>query len=63
MCFSSISTSAQETTKLTPARRATIRGEGFAYKLFDQDFANTPYWNQEEGEPPISNESIVEPKK
>jgi len=54
MCFSTSATSAQETAKPIPTRRATIRGESFAYKLSDRDFANTPSWNQEEGEPPIS---------
>jgi len=54
VCFSASSVAAQEITKPAPTRKATIRGESFAYKLSDQDFANTPSWNQEEGEPPLS---------
>ena len=53
VCLSSNSIYAQD-TKPTRPPRATITGESYAYKLTDQDFANTPSWNPEEGEPPLS---------
>jgi len=53
LCFLSICTFAQE-TKTTVRRSASFRGDSYAYKLTDQDFANTPSWNQDEGEPPLS---------
>ena len=53
VCFSSVDTLGQE-TKPTVRRTTTFRGESWAYKLTDQDFANTPSWNQDEGEPPLS---------
>jgi hypothetical protein len=52
-CLSSTVIHAQE-AKPSPQARTTIRGGSYAYKLTDQDFANTPSWNQEEGEPPLS---------
>ncbi len=51
--FLSINTLAQE-TKTTVQRSTGFRGDGYAYKLTDRDFANTPSWNQDEGEPPLS---------
>jgi len=46
---------AQETIKSTPTRpNRTISGDGFVYKMSDEDFANTPSFNLEENEPPIS---------
>lgn len=51
--FLSISTLAQE-AKPTARRSSTFRGDSYAYKLTDQDFVNTPSWNQNEGEPPLS---------
>lgn len=29
-------------------------GSGYSYRLTDRDFADTPSWNQDEGEPPLS---------
>ena len=54
----SILTSAQ-TTGTTVRRTSTVRGESYAYKLTDQDFANTPSWNQEQSEPPLSVSQAV----
>lgn len=60
VCFLSIETFSQQQPQLSPPqptvavkRRTTFRGETYAYKMTDQDFANTPSWNQE-NEPPIS---------
>ena len=44
---------AQDVTRPTQAAQASIRTENFAYKFSDEDFANTPSWNQED-EPPLS---------
>jgi hypothetical protein len=44
---------AQE-TKTIVRRSTSFRGDSYAYKLTDQDFVNTPSWNQDEGEPPLS---------
>jgi hypothetical protein len=41
-------------TKPTPEPRARFQSQSYAYHLFDHDFANTPSWNQDEGEPPLS---------
>lgn len=41
-------------TKVVVQRTSTYLTRSYAYKLTDQDFANTPSWNQEDGEPPIS---------
>ena len=53
VCFLSMDTLAQD-TKSTVQRSSTYVSKSYAYKLTDQDFVNTPSWNQEEGEPPIS---------
>lgn len=53
LVFSSAGASAQ-TVKLPVKRTSTVRGDSYAYKLTDQDFANTPSWNSDEGEPPLS---------
>lgn len=46
---------AQGTTKSNPKPpNRTISGEGFVYKMSDDDFADTPSINLEENEPPIS---------
>jgi hypothetical protein len=52
-CFLSNVTFAQQPTRPPQAARASIRTENFAYKLSDEDFVNTPSWNQED-EPPLS---------
>lgn len=51
--FLTFDISAQE-VKPTVRRTSTFRGDSWAYKITDQDFANTPSWNQDEGEPPVS---------
>ena len=53
MCLLSTNAFSQE-TKSTVRRTTTFRGDSYAYKLTDQDFANTPSWKQDEGEPPLS---------
>lgn len=52
LTFAAMSVFAQDSTKARP--RAKIRGENYSYKLYDEDFVNTPKWNIEEGEPPVS---------
>lgn len=37
-----------------PRYSGSIRGETYSYKYTEQDFENTPAWNAENGEPPIS---------
>jgi hypothetical protein len=62
ICLSSIAASAQTApTNPEPSRRATatFRGESFQYKLSDADFANTPSWNENESEPPLSAKEAV----
>lgn len=49
----SINTLAQE-TKQTVQESAGFSGDGYSYKFTNLDFADTPSWNQEEGEPPLS---------
>jgi hypothetical protein len=53
LCLLSSITFAQESTRPPQTARASIRTENFAYKLSDDDFVNTPSWNQED-EPPLS---------
>jgi hypothetical protein len=53
LCFLSVGTPAQE-TKTTVRRSSGFSGDGYAYKLTDLDFVNTPSWNEDEGEPPLS---------
>ncbi len=44
--------SAQE--KKEPARnQGSIRGETYSYKYTEQDFADTPAWKIDDGEPPL----------
>ena len=46
---------AQETVNSVPKRpNRTISGDGFVYKMSDDDFANTPSFNLEENDPPVS---------
>lgn len=49
--FTTLSAFAQ-TTK--PRPKAKIRGDRYSYKIYDEDFVNTPKWNLDEGEPPVS---------
>lgn len=49
--FSVISTFAQ-TKKVRP--RMQFRTRNFSYKIYNEDFVNTPKWNAEEGEPPVT---------
>lgn len=59
ICFSWTISSAQ--TAPTPARtKATMRGETYSYKLSDQDFINTPSWQEDAGEPPLSIQKALE---
>ena len=51
--FLSANAFAQE-TKTTVRRTATYSGGSYAYKLTDRDFTNSPSWNQDGGEPPLS---------
>jgi len=51
--FLSVDTYSQD-TKPAVRRTATFHGGSWAYKLTDRDFADTPSWNQDEGEPPLS---------
>jgi hypothetical protein len=53
LCFLSIGALAQE-AKTTVRRSSGFSGDGYAYKLTDLDFVNTPSWNEDEGEPPLS---------
>jgi len=47
--------SAQDAPKPTPKPvSSSFRGETYSYKLSDRDFANTPSWKIEDGEPPLS---------
>ena len=53
VCFFSVNSFGQEIK--TPVRRSvTFTDSNYAYKLTDLDFQNTPSWNQEDGEPPLS---------
>lgn len=45
---------AQETKSTVKRPNRSISGDGFVYKMSDDDFANTPSINPEENEPPIS---------
>jgi hypothetical protein len=53
ICFLPIDTFSQE-TKPPIQRRTTHLSYSYAYKLTNQDFANTPSWNPSEDEPPLS---------
>lgn len=53
ICFLSMDSLGQE-TKANVEPRATFQSQRYAYQLFEHDFANTPSWNQDEGEPPLS---------
>jgi hypothetical protein len=59
ICFSSGITFAQQSTSSISPTKATFRDDHFAYNLSDKDFANTPSWNQDEGEPPLSLSQAV----
>lgn len=52
ICFGSV-ISAQTETK-TPVAKGSVSGETYRYKFSDADFAATPSWKSEDGEPPIS---------
>lgn len=54
----SFSTSAQ--TKSGSKASGKIRGDTFAYNYTEADFANTPSWKAEDGEPPISISRAVQ---
>lgn len=58
VCSAPVDAFAQE-AKPVVRRSTTVRGESWAYKLTDRDFADTPLWNQNEGEPPISVSAAV----
>lgn len=51
LMFSAISVFGQAKKKRPKAK---IRGEHYSYNLYDEDFVNTPNWNIEEGELPVS---------
>ena len=53
ICFLSIDSLGQE-TKANAEPRATFQSQRYAYQLFEHDFVNTPSWNKDEGEPPLS---------
>lgn len=53
ICFLASDNSGQE-ARPSGEPRATFQTQSHAYQLFDQDFAGTPSWKQDEGEPPIS---------
>jgi len=53
ICFLSLDNRGQE-AKPTAEPRATFQSQSYAYHLFEHDFANTPSWKQDEGEPPLS---------
>jgi len=59
MCFSSTITFAQQSSSSISPTKATFRDDNFAYNLSDKDFANTPSWNQDDGEPPLSLSQAV----
>lgn len=48
-----IAVSAQEKKSITRPS-GSIRGETYSYKYTREDFAETPSWNSENGEPPLS---------
>ena len=58
-CFSTSIASAQESSAIISPTKATFRDANFAYNLSDKDFANTPSWNQDDGEPPLSLSQAV----
>jgi hypothetical protein len=39
---------------LAQEHRSSVSRGSYTYKFNKQDFENTPLWNQEEGEPPLS---------
>jgi hypothetical protein len=53
LCILSIDTEAQ-VKKPGVQRTSTYVTASYAYKLTNQDFVNTPSWNPNDGEPPIS---------
>lgn len=54
----SFSTLAQ--TKSSSKASGSIRGENYSYKYTEADFADTPSWKVEDGEPPISISRAVQ---
>lgn len=50
----SISFTFAQETKPNIQRTSTFLSYNYAYKLTNQDFVNTPSWQPEDGEPPIS---------
>lgn len=49
-----LSAAAQDVKKPTGQYKGSIRGEKYSYKYTEQDFADTPSWKVEDGEPPLS---------
>ena len=61
--FSIVSVSAQTETKKR-TYNGSIRGETYTYKFNDEDFANTPAWNPETDEVPLSiRQAIVKARE
>ena len=54
LCFSSSGASAQEISSTISPTKATFRDGNFSYDLSEKDFANTPSWNQDNSELPLS---------
>ena len=55
----SVEVSAQTKPAITK-KTGSIRGETYRYKYTQDDFAETPSWNGEEGEPPFSLSRALE---